>query len=541
MKNRVLTLIVAAAVCVAGICAAVFIRQTNAAAGDVPESEKSRINPDAFVYVLNWGITCGESSDYLRINYRGLTDGFAVGNGRYVVTAAHCLTSFGNTPFVLRQPIVVSPYYGDLFEARIAAVDETNDVAVLEVDWDAHPALELETGEQWKTGKTIEITGYPPPAAERGGSGLFSRNIMVEATRLRGTSEDGSLSILWLGPVNRPGKGWSGSPFINPLTGKVVGVLTQKRHRKKWFILKDDLIFGCSADAIRNLLAGAQLQEGAVSEFTPVSGAPERFDRILAALDSVVHLKKDQGEAADKLCEEIPSSSMACLLASGFVGSEEAEPYLLKAIEVDPDSSLLRANYGRRLMALDQFSRAAEQFQAVIDREPDHLFANYGLLASLGRLNLRKAEALGKDLTERWPENRMFWYEYSDILKARKKPAEQLAAIRKAIDLCSDVPHYYQRRLADALAANRHQEESEQAFRELLKTHECENCWRAYAGLLAQMGPDQAALAEEALAKADTFKSEQAAESHTEKGAANLTLQSFTNATELTADEQGAE
>jgi hypothetical protein len=43
------------------------------------------INPDAFVYILNMGI------EGTMLHYRGLQNGFVVGDGHYVLTAAHCV------------------------------------------------------------------------------------------------------------------------------------------------------------------------------------------------------------------------------------------------------------------------------------------------------------------------------------------------------------------------------------------------------------------------------------------------------------------
>ena len=74
--------------------------------------------------------------------------------------------------------MVISPYYGDVFEAEIVAMDEENDIAILSAAWKSHPSLEIETGDNWQKNKTITITGFPPTDCNRGGNGLISRNIM---------------------------------------------------------------------------------------------------------------------------------------------------------------------------------------------------------------------------------------------------------------------------------------------------------------------------------------------------------------------------
>jgi tetratricopeptide (TPR) repeat protein len=511
MKKTVLSFTAGGAVLVLGILTIPLIADNNATLGDAAES---RINPEAFVYILNVDMVCIEHwPQHFTVKYHDLSDGFAVGDGRHVVTAAHCLQQFENTPIALFQPMVASPHYGDLFEARIVAIDPTNDVAVLEVAWDGHPALELGTADELERGQAIKIAGYPPRTEERGGNGLFSRNIMIEETRLRGTNGRGACEVR-LGPVNYPGKGWSGSPFINPETGNVVGLLTQKRYQKKWLFLNDDLIFGSHVDSIKRLLSSAHVQEGATGSFVPSPDAARRFDQILDVFDRFIDAERDGKPQLRLLCETFPSTSLLYFMAGWMCEGSEGEAYLNAAVESAPNSALLRANYGWKLMVREKYEEAAEQFQAVIERDQEHVFASYGLLLSLAQSDFQKAEELGKRVTERWPENKLFWYEYAKILRSRKKHSDQLEAIRKAVELCAaDVPHNYQRQLADALAVNGQLEESDQAFQELLKTHECENCWRSYAALLSQMGPDKAAPAEEALARADAFKAEQAAES----------------------------
>lgn len=142
----------------------------------------------------------------------------------------------------------------------------------------------------------------------------------------------------------------------------------------------------------------------------------------------------------------------------------------------------------------------------VTDQDSTHLFAYYGQLASLVQTDPNAAEALGKELTERWPENAGFLFEYSKALRAQKKYKAELPAIQKAIELCENAPHQYQRYLADSLKANKKYKQAEQAYETLLETHECEHCWSAYASLLSVMGPDKSEAAKEATGKAKSFK-----------------------------------
>jgi len=53
-------------------------------------------NRDAFVYILNIGIRDN------KIVYNGLRVGFAVGDGRTILTAAHCVEDFENANHSLK-------------------------------------------------------------------------------------------------------------------------------------------------------------------------------------------------------------------------------------------------------------------------------------------------------------------------------------------------------------------------------------------------------------------------------------------------------
>jgi len=52
--------------------------------------------------------------------------GFAIGDGTLILTAAHCVSDLDDkgSQAVSPETFVISPYYGDVFEFKILAVDK---------------------------------------------------------------------------------------------------------------------------------------------------------------------------------------------------------------------------------------------------------------------------------------------------------------------------------------------------------------------------------------------------------------------------------
>jgi hypothetical protein len=496
------------------VLATVFLFSGFAPICAVSESDISKINPNAFVYILNLGI--GGNT----LQYRGLRNGFAVGDGQYVLTAAHCVADFENTNDILRHPMVISPYYGDIFEAEIVAIDDVNDIAVLKPTWDTHPALQLETSDDWKNSKTITIAGYPPIVKKRGGNGKnTTRSIRFETVPLVDIDGQNETTIT-VGPVKWAGEGWSGSALIVPETGKIAGITCVKNcgrttnHLKLFHIVKIPitkkvwLIRGCDHHLIDTVFQKHKLTAGTFGASFPKLNRKEQFIHILDTLDVFKALNQQKVEAAMRdLCHQLPDSYLVNTLAGPAFGDPNNLSHFEHAIEIAPESTYVHAAYGNYLLARNKHPKAAMQFQCVIERDPNHVFACHGLLSALVKSDPNAAEVLGQELTARWPENAGFHFEYSKALRANHKYKKELPMIQKAIELCDgdQVPHVYQRYLADSLKANNQYEYAEQAYKKLLKTHECDHCWWAYTTLLLEMGPDRINEAQKARDKTITF------------------------------------
>ncbi len=438
---------------------------------------------DAFVYILNMGIRDN------KIVYNGLRVGFAVGDGQTILTAAHCVEDFENENAnrSLFQPLVISRHYGGIFEAKIIDIDEQNDIAILKPTWDSHPGLDIETTYRWKKARKIAIAGYRPSDTK------LSREMSLQEETVVRTNGKNRYAIQ-LGSVKYPGKGWSGSAFVLPDTGDVVGVLSNERYVRKFF-RKKHYIFGCNADAIEKLFQRNALPLAASASNLPRRSGAEHFDSILQLFDSVLAEDTETScKIVKELCETCPDSYILHILAGWMLDSPLAEEHYTKAIELAADRAFPHAAYGNYLLIHGKPKNALRQFQSTVAINPNHVFAHTGRIVALTRTNATEAEIQARKLTGKWPTNSGFWFELSRTLRKQRKYEQELPIIRRANELPhpNHLQHLYQRHLADSLANTENYSQAEEAYKITLEEHPCARCWSAYTSLLIRLGAGRA-------------------------------------------------
>ena len=442
---------------------------------------------DAFVYILNMGIRDN------KIVYNGLRVGFAVADGRTILTAAHCVEDFENANHTLFQPLLISRHYGGIFEAKIIDIDEQNDIAILKPAWNSHPGLEIETSDRWKKARKIAVAGYrPSDPVQRGNRKLSRQMSLQEETVVRTNGKD--RYAIQLGSVTYPGKGWSGSAFVLPDTGTVVGVLSNERYVRKFFRRKH-YIFGCNAEAIAEFFQRNALPLAAFASNLPGRSGAEHFDSILRLFDSVlVEDTETSCNIAKELCETCPDSYILHILAAWMLDAPRDEEYFTKAIELAGDRAFPHAVYGSYLLNHSKPKKALRQFLGTLAVDPNHVFALTGTIVAQTRTNPAEGEIRARKLIDKWPSNGGFWFELSRALRKQRKYKQELPIIRKAISLPypDHLRHLYQRHLADSLANTENYSQAEEAYKITLKEHPCARCWSAYTSLLIRLGSDRA-------------------------------------------------
>lgn len=450
---------------------------------------------DAFVYILSLGIKDN------KIVYNGLRVGFAVGDGRTILTAAHCVEDFENNNHSLFRPLVISRYYGDIFEARILDANERDDIALLKPAWDSHPGLRIDSSNRWKKAKRIVIAGYQPSDPTQGKNARISPRISLNTEKVVRTNGRGRYA-LQLGSVKYPGKGWSGSAFVLPETGEVVGVLSNERYVRKFFF-KRHYIFGCNPEAIRTLFKKNDLTLSVFSSPVARRDGTRQFDSILKLFDSVLVEDKERSyEIAKELCRTHPDSYAIQIVAAWMLQDPSDERYYQRAVGLAGNRAFPHSAYGSYLLNHDRPKPALRHFQNAVAVDPNHIFAQTGRIVALTRIDPAEAEEQARELTAKWPSNATFWFDLSRALRKQRKYKQELPILRKAIELPHPerLRHLYQRHLADSLANNQCYSEAEQTYKTVLKGHNCARCWSAYTSLLIRMGAERAEDARRALA-----------------------------------------
>ena len=165
--------------------------------------------------------------------------GFAVGQGRHILTNAHALPDFLDTQN--KETLAIFIGRGQQIETRSArkiASDPYYDVALLEIDGAPLPPLRLGASRSPREGQAIAFTGFPIgvvlglfPATHTGIISAVSPVAIplpaagqldsVTVQRLRKEPYD----VLQLDATAYPGS--SGSPLYEPRTGRVIGVINK--------------------------------------------------------------------------------------------------------------------------------------------------------------------------------------------------------------------------------------------------------------------------------------------------------------------------
>lgn len=445
--------------------------------------------------------------------------GFVIGDGSLVVTAAHCLDDFveDSKNGILVKPKVVSRYYGDITEAKILAVDNEVDVAILQVAWDEHPVIKLATIEELTKAKEIIIAAYPPPKDEASKRKHY-REVFMERLPVIKLDHNGGKEAIVLGGGEFDGSGWSGSPLILPGSGKVAGVFGRKnlkQFQEKTFLYT---LMGCDVNSIHSLLQNNYIEidkhgKNKISERK--NDADKTFSLFISCFEACA--QDDYALALSKMKEVVclrPQSVNAHLLLALFaeiIDVKDKTMYAMKlaessykeALRLAPENFTANAGYVNFLLGNKRNSEAVALLNKAVELEPDSSFVLLKLVRVMKNQDPNQAELYARHLIEKYPANADYWFELSRVLEKTGKHDEEVVTARKCVSLSKDVPYQHRRRLADALTNIKLFCEAEANYKLLLKDHECTACWAAYAKLL--MNLDRYGDAIKAIEKAESM------------------------------------
>lgn len=163
--------------------------------------------------------------------------GFAIGSGNRIATNAHVVPEKSD-PDGPALVVLVRNAQGETQARRatLAVKDGAHDLAVLQIDGPALPALKLRNSDSVREGQTIAFTGFPiggalgfSPVTHRGMVSSITP-IALPAGNARQINEklvrqlkSGKFNIYQLDATAYPGN--SGSPVFDVSSGEVIGVI----------------------------------------------------------------------------------------------------------------------------------------------------------------------------------------------------------------------------------------------------------------------------------------------------------------------------
>jgi tetratricopeptide (TPR) repeat protein len=444
---------------------------------------------------------------------------FAIGDGTLLLTAAHCVTDLqGPTNRAISTNIVVvSPYYGDVFDFQIVAVDRQADLAVLRPTWPSHPALALATEEEFYAAKQVLIASRPQSQAQ---SKTVLGDFRAELLPVLRVNERRPDMALQLKGTEQVARGWSGSPMVLPESGKLAGVLTRLRvgtfPRMVIFHYKRSDALGCSIRSVRTLLRKHNLEGAALRQpgaFKSVPDAQRGFSSAMAFLQALFSGGKMRPlDGASELALLRPNSVQAHLLlafAATFPRGEAnlrederlslAESSYKKALEIDPNNAYAHAAYAAFLHERGRSAEVLKHAEAALAVDPNNRLAQ---LERQRQLPLAQRREVLEKFIAAEPNDPEWWFDYSAVLLDLNRKDEALKAARKAVEL--DPNGLFYGVLANVLTSLGHIDEAEIHFKRMTERCGCQRCWCNYAEFLLAYRVDKLDEAEQAFKTAES-------------------------------------
>lgn len=143
--------------------------------------------------------------------------GFFVRSDGLIATAKHVVEAIGK-----ENLLVVLPS-GKKINAALVAADEQADIAVIKIEGDNHPALELGHFENLNPGEEIGFAGFALSA------GITKPLLYRGVVSAKGTDQRGAKIFTINAFINR---GNSGGPVFSAKTGRVLGVMAARQRDK---------------------------------------------------------------------------------------------------------------------------------------------------------------------------------------------------------------------------------------------------------------------------------------------------------------------
>ncbi len=425
-----------------------------------PSEKEHGLSPDSLVLLVH---SAAREGGTIALN-GGPAMAFAIGDGSLVLTAAHCLDWPAGKDChgaISKQVTVLSPFYGDEFEATVVAVDREADLAALRPSWKGHPALLLGDPEDLCRIREVYVAtrsfneedplvGVKP---KPGSPARFDCRARMEVVSVRGVDAPGLGRFIHLGSTRYIANGWSGSPLIDTRTKTVSGMLTQLHLDLPQGKLTKRTALGTNLATVCFFLRRHGLMESALARPSDPVRPEHAAEAFALAVKSVETLNASEFATSRGCLEKMvglrPHSSvihlqlayrmMATAPAAGKDEGEdhpaEVEVHILKAIELDPNNPWPRIVYTSLLRKQRRHAEALTQAEAALALDPNDDLALASRVDVLAATDPNRCLAAARTLIERRPDKAYAWLRCSEALRSQRRVDEASAAARKATDL----------------------------------------------------------------------------------------------------------
>ncbi len=305
--------------------------------------------------------------------------GFIIGDGSLVVTSHQSI--FGhrergnNKPSALVE--VISPYLGDVAEARIIAQDPKSGLVLLQIPWNHHPALPL--ADEGDIAQMVDTTlvAYPS-AAHATGAGdpsefdkLIQPSLQALPVDFVAVRRSATCYVQTKSAKNLNGS-WLGCPMLVAKTNQVCACLTGFVGAENQVGATTTVARGATAAEIRALVP--HLPAPTTNPLAPGRDAREATNLFLKAwAESVAQDPRTAAENLKAFLNLRPTSASGYTdLAAAYQAMHrpaDAESAYKKALALEPQSVWTRVMYGQLLVEQNQPSKALDVMASLW--EPD--------------------------------------------------------------------------------------------------------------------------------------------------------------------------
>lgn len=407
-------------------------------------------------------------------------NGFAVGDGSLVVTAAHVLLQQSANGFVYVPGwiTVVSATKGDVCAAKVLACNITNDIALLEIPWTDHPAYELCNNDELMDLQQACLLAWSTNSGNQSPSlNVQSCPIQVEYLKIARRIPYG---LVFSSQAN-PGIGWSGGVVLTDREkaaacyNRQLVLTLANEQTAKMIGEKASSSFAATSAMVQELARQAGVINRLAAKprsFTRPTDADQAFQMLLTFKAGSGMTNASSLETAKDLNNIRPNSpviqSLIALCASAHGNKTMAEQAFFKSIQLAPDSTMARNLYALYLLSQGNTPKALDELKAANKADPDNPTTLCNLASAMAQMKLfPDILALLEPARKRLDNQPMLLGMLADAYLACGKYSQAIALYRQAIQLFPEwIPPHCQ--LSRALILNGQPEEAEKNIRTLL-------------------------------------------------------------------------